>query len=274
MQTPGHLSDIFRTGTEVVVADDSGNEFPIWVMRPSGLQQEQARDHANAKVARYKLQSKDKNSDTYLTLRMHVDEQPLEDAIESRLGFEEPQIREAALNEVLYGEVDGEESEWSKDEKYLSVLNAISDRASEIEKFNGEMEEGGSEERIDPDEDEKLQELMEEHERFQVLTQAQVDKEMQRQRDQFASLNEGALRAELLEKTFELDTRMQWYEAYQLRMLAFGCRYVDDHRRLYFDSADDVYEVPVYIRTQLFDAYNEIERGSDNVKNSLSLLNS
>lgn len=268
-QVRAHLSDLFRKGEDVTVTDSDGNDFPIYVMRPSGLQQESAREHANAKVARYKLQARDKKSDVYMTMKLAMDDTEYEDAIESLVKFDEPEIRDGALNFVLHNE----DSEW-KDDKYMSILEAMTLRMQDIEKYNEQMEEGGSEDRIDPEEDDELQEVMAEYQRFQGAVEELVEKELSIKGEAFSELPEEEMRKQLLEKTFDLDTRMQWYEAYQIRMLAYGCRYAEDHKKLYFESPDDVYELPMYVRQQLFDAYERVERGSEEVKNSLSLLSS
>lgn len=264
-----HLSDLFRSGEDVVVNDGDGNEFPIYVMRPSGLQQEEAREHANAKVARYKIQVRDIESDAYLTVRFAIDDSDYDEAVDTLVRFDEPEIREASLQHMMYNE----DSEW-KDDKYMATLQAMHDRVQDIDKYNEQMEEAGTEDRIDPDTDPQLQDIMAEYNRFQEAVEETVEGELEKRREQVRAMSDRDMRDELIQKTFDLDTKMQWYEAYQLRMLGYACRYPEDHKKMYFDSLEDVHELPVYIRTQLFEAYERVERGSDDVKNSLSLLSS
>jgi len=265
-----HLSDLFRKGRDVKIVDADGNEYPLWLQRPSGLQQERARDYANAKVARYRLQAKDPDSDVYATIRSTVNDEDFETLVAARVKFEESEVREGAFQVALYGE----ESEWSKDDKYMSVLNAMTRRLDDIEKYNAQMEEAGASDRIDPQTDQEMQEITAEYERFHSEVADIVDSEIEMLRGKFSSMPEDKIREEVIEKTIDLDVRLQWYEAYQLRMLSYACRYPEDHKKLYFDDPDDVYEIPLYVRQQLFAEYDELERGSDDVKNSLSLLSS
>ena len=265
-----HLSSLFHSGTEVTIVDTEGNEYPIWVQRPSSLQQEESREYASAKVARFKLQAKDKKSDTYMALQATAQDDSYDDLLSARLRFEEPSVRDAALSEVLYTEG----SEWSEEDKYFGLITAMSERFNEIERFNNEMEEAGSEERIDIDTDEKLLEVSKEHDRFQDEVQRVGDAELERLKEEFRKIPEDELREQVVKKTLDLDARMQWYEAYRTRMLSYACRFPEDHKKLYFASHDEVMEVPYYIRSQLFAAYDEVEKGSEDVKNSLSLLSS
>jgi hypothetical protein len=57
-------------------------------------------------------------------------------------------------------------------------------------------------------------------------------------------------------------------------MLYYACRYPDDKKKMYFGDPSEVLEIPDYIRKQLFEAYERLEAGSDDVKNSLSLPSS
>lgn len=267
-----HLSDLFRVGELVTVEDDAGNEYTIYVMRPSSAQMERSREIANGQMGRYKRAVRDPESDISISLRSGLEDADRDQLLEMRAQFEESQVRDNAFNEVVYSDEVGDD--WQTDDKYLEMLAALTNRFAEITKYNDEMKELGEPDRIIEDEDEELQRLMSEYDKFQDQVTERADELMARKRLEWTGMTESELRDELESVTVELESKMIWYEAYQIQMLHFACRYSDDQKKLYFRDPDDVREVPQYIRSQLYDAYERLEQGSDDIKNSLSLPSS
>lgn len=266
-----HLSDLFRAGEEVTVVGNDETEYTIWVVRPSSLQQDESREKANGKMARMKLAAMDKESDRYVSLKLSFAEiTDHGELIDSRLQYEETDARDLSFNEVLYEE----DSKWSKDDKYLGLIAAITTRYSEILKYNEQMKEAGSDECIVEDSDKELADLLEEQEVFRAEVDVRLKVHISEERELLEQKTDEELREELMDLALDLEARMMWYEAFKTRMLFYACRYNDDRKKFYFDSADDVFEVPDYVRTQLYRAYERVEQGSDDLKNLLSLPNS
>ncbi len=266
-----HLSDLFNIGEKTVVTDISGNEYPIWLARPTALQQEDAREKANGKMARFKREAKDKDSDKYIALQVAVDELDHKGLVDQRCLHNESELREQSVNEVLYGEFG---DDWSTDDVYFSLITAIQNRYAEIDKFNESMSEGGSDERIDLDEDDELNGLQEQQDNFTRQTSDRFEELMDSERIKHDVKTDEDLRVDLISLALELEAKMSWYETYQVRMLYYACRYPDDTAKFYFKDPESVLEMPSYIRTQLYQSYELMDRGSDDLKNSLSLLSS
>jgi hypothetical protein len=266
----GHLKDLVKVGTETVVTDSAGNEYELYIARPSSLQQEDARKKANASVARYRIEAKDPDSDVALSLRLAFEEMDKEALVDMLLQYEKQDAQTKAYNEILWQEG----SEWNEDDKYLSLVNAIADRMTDIQKYNEQMEAAGSDDRIQPFEDEQLKALLEEQKRFDDEVEQATEAELQGFRVKYEAMDLEELRDENIRQAEELEAKMRWYQEFQVRMLYYACRYSDDRKKFYFDDPEDVLELPQYVRSQLYGAYEDLEAGVGDLKNSLSLLSS
>ena len=267
-----HLSDLFRVGEVITVAGSDGDEYRIFVRRPSPTQLEEAREHANGKMARYKRSARDPESDHSIALAEGLANQTREELLESRSIFDAPELREQAFNEVLYDEDIGDD--WDTDDRYLTILTSVATRVSEIEKYNKEMKEADTDDRIDEDEDQQLVGLMVDYDLFHEQLEERSDELMKTKIAERGDMTDEEIRDDIAKVTIDLESKMLWYEAYQVKMLYYACRYPDDKKKLYFNQPDEVLEIPQFIRAQLYDAYERLESGSDDVKNSLSLPSS
>ena len=267
-----HLSDLFLVGRDVTISSD-GVDYVLWMRRPSATQSEEAAGAANAKSLRLKMQYRNKDGDRYLTLSESVaDLDDVAELLDLRVRFGETDLRQRAFNEVLHSADHG--SDWTEDGRYLSLLTAITARWDEIHKYNEEMEKAGSDDRIVPENDEQLSELLKEQDKFT----AEVDARFEELKAEVRVLHQNKplaqLRNEIIKESIDVEARAYWYQEYQIRMLYYACRDLDDHEKMYFANPDDVLELPSFIRQELYREYEELERGADDVKNSLSLPSS
>ena len=268
-----HLSDLFRAGKELTVTDNNDVEYVLWLQRPSATQQEEARESANVRALRLKMQYKERDGDRYLVLHETMEEMTdHEELLDTRTKYNEGDIRNKAFNEVLYNEDHGED--WDTDGRYLALLGALSDRWEEINRYNEEMEAADSEDRILPEEDDSLQELLEQQQKFSDQVNTRVDELIEAEKQKHVNKPDAQLRNEIVKESIDVESRVFWYETHQIKMLYYACRRTEDHDKFYFDSADDVLNLPTHIRQDLYTAYDDLERGSEEVKNSLSLPSS
>ncbi len=268
-----HLSDLFRAGKQLTITDSNDVEYVLWMQRPTATQQEDAREAANVKSLRLKMQYKERDGDRYLVLHQTMEEMEEHDElVETRAKYKDGDIRNQAFNEVLYSEDHGED--WKKEDRYLSLLGAITDRWDEINRYNEQMEEAESDERITPTEDEQLLELLDQQNKFGDQVQVRTDELMEEEKARHVNKPDAQLRNEIVKESIDVESRVYWYETHQIRMLYYACRRTEDHDKFYFDVAEDVLNLPSHIRQDLYNAYDELERGSEDVKNSLSLPSS
>jgi len=266
-----HLSDLFRKGEEVTIVGEGESEYKIWVVRPSSLQQEESREKANGKMARLKLAAISKEGDRYLSIKLSFAEVTDRDSlVDMRLQYEEPDARDLAFNDVLFAE----DSDWAKDDKYMGLVTAITARYGDIAKYNKQMVDAGSDDRIVEAEDEELVSLEAEQTKFRDEVDARLKELLDAERELLADKSKKELRADLMDLALDLEARMMWYESYKNRMLYYACRYNDDRSKFYFSDVGDVDEIPEFARAQLYRAYERVEHGSDDLKNLLSLPSS
>ncbi len=267
-----HLSDLFRAGKELTITDANDVEYVLWMQRPTAVQQEEAREAANVRALRLRMQYKERDGDRYLVLHQTMEDMPDEQLLETRSKYNEGDLRNQAFNEVMYSEDHGED--WKTDDRYVSLLSALSERWDEIARYNQQMVEAESDERILPEDDEQLQELLSQQEVFTNQVNVRVEELVAEERKKHENKPLAQLRNEIVKESIEVESRVYWYETHQIRMLYYACRSTEDHDKFYFDKAEDVLNLPSHIRQDLYSAYDDLERGSEEVKNSLSLPSS
>jgi hypothetical protein len=268
-----HLSDLFKTGRDVTIADNAGTDYLLWMVRPTATQQDEAREAANGRMLRLKLEYDEKDSNRYLTLKQTMEEiDDKDELLDLRSRYKEADLRSQAFNEVLFSEDFG--TDWQEDNRYLGLLDAISTRWEEIQRFNDEMEEAEADDRILPEEDEQLTELLKKQEDFQKEQASRLEELIEEEKANHVNKPLAQLRNEIVKESIDTEARLYWYETYQVRMLYYACRDPEEHGHLYFEKSEDVLELPQYIRQELYRQYEELERGSEELKNSLSLPSS
>lgn len=265
-----HLSDLFKVGKVVTVTDADDVEYVLWLQRPTATQQDEARDAANTRALRLKMQYKERDGDRYLVLAATMDEMTDHDElVTTRSRYNEGELRSQAFNEVLYSEDHGQD--WNTDDRYLSLIKAISDRWDELAKYNTQMEEAESDDRILPEDDDQLQELLDTQKEFSDEVGKRTEELVGEEKAKHINKPDAQLRNEIVKESIETESKLFWYETYQVKMLYYACRTTEDHGKFYFDKSDDLLNLPSHIRQELYLQYEELEKGSEELKNSLSL---
>ena len=275
MDTPQdtpHLSDLFSKGETVTVTDANGTEYSIFVRRPGPNQQQAAVDAANARMASYTIQYEEKSGPRYESIAAAVrSTDDKEELVDQVVMYVESEVRQQAYNDVLHDPEVG--SDWSSDDgsSYVDILAALTARLEEIKHYNSEV---GPSDRIDVESDDIANGLMERQSAFEREVDERAAVLMEEERAKHRNKPVAQLQNELIKSGIEVEGKLYWYEEYQMKMLYYACRYPDDVSRLYFDDPYDVLELPQYIRERLYREYENLELGSEQLKNSLSLLNS
>ena len=275
-----HLKDLFKTGEMVALEFvDPGDPAEIvsvelWLRKPTAAQQQEAMAKAQAKKARKRRALKDEESDDRVALVEELDEmETREEIIEYLVKYQEPTLRSKAMNDVLYDKDVG--SDWGDDgAKYLEVVDAVSQRYQEILAFNDDLAEADKDKRIVADEDEDVLRLSAEQERFETEVEDRLSTYLDEERAKYKGKKLSELRNLLLKERIDVQSGLEWYQEYRTQLLFYALRYPENKKRLYFDSVSDILELPDYVQAKLFAAFDNVERGVDELKNSLSLPHS
>jgi hypothetical protein len=279
-----HLSDLLKTGKEVVFdAEIDGDEVEVklWMRKPVSAQHDEAVAKARGALARRKAVYRDKDSDEYVALYEDIESfESKDDLLERIIQFEDNNLRNQAYNEVLYDEdhaprdEDGELIWGEQGEEYLQLLNAMTERMTEITEYNKTLEVEDSNLAKSFDEDEELQKLEAQRQTFEDAVQARYEVLAEAKRAELKGLTLKALQKDLTARYVDLDANVSWHDTYQKWMLFFTCRMPEDHSKRYFKGIDEIDYLPAFIQQTLINEMDELDQGIDNTKNLLSLQRS
>jgi hypothetical protein len=271
-----HLSELFRTGKivalEVADPDDDSStiKVDVWMRKPHPSQQDEAMEKARAKQARRLRELRDPESDFHLAMTLEVAEMDHDLLVDQLCRFRETKLRQQAHNEVMFSEEFG--SDWgTSGHKYLDLVAAVSQRMQEVADKNKSLPEG-SPERIRFDDDKELVKLQEEQFVFEQEVRDRTDQLMLEHRKTLSPKTDEDLRLELIKINQETEASLIWYQEYRTNLLFYAIRYPDDRKKLYFNTPYDILELPIRITNILFDEYDQLDRGTDLLKNLPSPL--
>jgi hypothetical protein len=255
---------LFKVGKVVTVtipSDDEPLEFEIYLRKPTVAQQQEAREKARARQHRRKREFKDTESDAYMSLWEEIEAYEDKAAtINALVQFTESDLRTRAYNDTLFDPEYG--SDWGEHgETLVSALDAIQQRWDEIERHNDALGDEDADMRVIPGEDPELQELRTEQVKFEDEVQTRLDYLLDQEREKYKGRSLEALRKQLVKKSVDLEGDMAWYQEYRLQMLWNACRDNEDRKQRYFSHPDEVLELPQYVQTQLFNAFDALDRG-------------
>lgn len=275
------LQDLFKTGKEVTLdfeVDDESFEVKMWMRKPLPAQAEEALTRSRGQQVRRKRLYQDKDSDEYLTLVGDVETIETRDEVIDRiLMFDHAKLRQTAYNEVLYNPENSPHDEEGKlifgeaGQYYLELLDGIGNRMDEIRIFNEGLEEEDEGLSILFEDDEELRKLREKEDIFENAVTDRVEDLTTGKKAEFKGVKLALLHQELTKRLIEGDSNMHWYAEYQKWMLYHSCRVLDDHKKSYFRSPEELAALPGSVLMRLQTELDEFESGQEAVKNSLSL---
>ena len=276
-KTP-HLRDLFVTGMPVNIDlydptdPDNTQTINLWMRKPSAQHYEEALGKARGKQGRRRQLYRDPNSDEFLALNEQIAELDTKDRlVEELLAFQKADLQSRAYNEALYGDADEDEPRWGKEgADYLDVLAGLRDRHDEIEAHNASLAEEDVTLKIKVEEDEEVLRLNAYLDEFTEMRNERLEKLEARARAVLEAKTMDTLRKELMKEMIDLEVKLVHYQEFKTLMVFFASRYPDDHHKFYFSNADEIWDLPDFVRIQLFDAYDKLEQGADQLKNSPS----
>lgn len=266
-----HLKDFMRNGKEFTVAvidPDSGEmvEVPIWIQRPTPIQQEACITKANAAAAKHRAMYRDPDSEESRVVVSQLEELDAGDLIEIITRKEAAELRRQAHEEVLYGEVgskwDGVDEETGQGHDYFSIIEALADKYDEYQ----DLAKVGVE--MDLDEDPGIKELIALQQQFEGEVDERTKELLQSIDAPWKKKSQEELVKEAMKGLVASNAQMAWYQTYRIWQLFFACRYPEDHKKLYFEDIDDLYDLDEAVRASLMLYYDEVDKGPDHTKAS------
>ncbi len=269
-----HLTDLFKTGEDVTLevfnpADpDNPIVYKLYFRKPTVGVMEEIMAKARAKQARARRALLDPEHDEHVAIMEEIGQMSASELIRDLVRFEESMIRRRANQEVLYGQDENGEYRWGKEgQDYMDLLEAIQQRRDEIAAHNDGLSDEEQSLRIDIGADEEYMRLSKELSRFDEQVEELFEKMMEEERKKHEGKTVETLRKELAKQTIETKASLAFWQEYRVLQIFHSTRYPDDHTKLYFDSPDDILDLPEHVRGQLFSLYDEFEQDLGDVKN-------
>lgn len=243
------LSDLFRRGEELTLDDGDGG-ITVYIRKLNPVEEETAVRKANARRATYLSQCKDQESEVFLATLgdlMDFDHESLLEYVAS-----DELVRHADALEAEYASAE----EWSKD-NYLQGLY--------------EAWEDGLKDRYfedDDKEDEEAQRTWAEIERYNEGFQEVLEKERQRIKRDFASMDEDELRNDMATRISKMQADLVWLVEHHKWEVYLGTRDNADKSKKYFESRDEIDDLAEETMQTLVAAFRNLNVEGDQGKDS------
>ena len=270
--TTPHLAELFTSGQETIIVFPGKPETKVWVERPNPDQHDECMKRARADRARRYHELMSEDSDERLAFLQEVDTMNKKALVDALMEREVRNLDQRALHDVLFSEEHG--SDWGTEgQEWTSVLDALQQRIVEIEERNKELRaaeavDGMIELKEDPD----IIRLSEVQSRFEAEVKARRDELVEEARETIALEPIDKLSEDLIKQRVNLECDLIWFATFKYEQLFRAVRFIDSHETLYFKNVTQIKGLPRPVQDQLFDALNEIDINTDDIKNSLTPL--
>lgn len=259
-----HLRDLFHRGEEITLTHSEAAGIKLWVQKPSAVQQEMASRRARGKKTRRRAELLNPQSDERMALVQEVEAMDLTEIVKEHLNLKRPEFQQQAVNEIMFNPEVG--SNWGKEgEKYADLLDALLQRTDEI------IAEAGEDGSPDFEGDEEFQRLAAIQDTFEKEVTDRIRELMDDYEAELVlSDDPKTLRKDYITRHIANEADFAWFVEYRTQMLYYSCRDPEDHNTLYFEDANEVLDLPLEIQQELYNMYDRITKGAEELKNSLT----
>lgn len=245
MEAKRRLTDLFVVGRPLKINDgevdpETGEPYEpieVYVRKLNAIEHETALRRANAARSAKAAVKNQENSDEYMVNWEAVEEYS-RDGLISYLLQDFRSNREPLIEAEL-----ADDEEWSKNNYLLGLqeswLDGLKDRYAE-----------------DPTDAEALR-VFEEMKRFNDALDAEINAEVEAKKADLESKSDLALQKQVFEKLMSMQASIAWLTEYR-KCEVWLCTRLPDKKTKYFESREEVDEVPPEVFTQIADAYREI----------------
>lgn len=235
------LSELFQVGKEVLINDNTGGEpARVYIRKLSPNDQEKALRRANAARATVLAKKNTPEDEEWQVKFFEAQEMSREEKIRTLIGQDILKYRMSREAELEHDE----ESEWGK-EGYLQSLR---------DSWDDVMAKRYAE---DPEDVEALQ-VRNELQRFMETVDVDVKAEEASRIDSWSDIPDDKVDEKIVGKLLELDADAAWLKEFRRCEIWLAVRDPDDKKSLYFESRDEVTELPIEVITRLMAEYQSL----------------
>jgi hypothetical protein len=235
------LEDLYVRGRELALDDESGDPVQVWLQKINPLDHEKAIRKAGAAKARVMLATRDPNSEEWQEAYVDTLELGSRNALVEYLISEAVvRFRDSKESELAF------EEEWKK-EGYLQGLHDAWAGEPALKDVYDENPE-----------DEEARRVFLELKRFADQVEEATDAETENLRRDYEERSEEDLREEALKRFLELRAGLAWLREYRRNEIFFATRELDDHRKYYFATREQVDELAPEVFGKLIEGYQDL----------------
>ena len=246
------LTDLYLTGQELTINDDSGEDpIEIYMSKISPIEQRDAADNATKARAGVLVI---KNSPNAAADRLIYEDQLYDLGLDSRegwvefLGAEKIQQAELSAEERL-----GSEGEWAENDYLKSLQEAWNDGLRDKWIANAAIDEDSDEEP-----DEEANKIYDELKRFTDLVREEMVGEVEAIHAEYEHKSDDDLKRDVVNRIIESEADFAWLNEFAHWQLFYAVRESDDHKQRYFESREEVDALDNRILTELIAKYREM----------------
>lgn len=272
MEATAHLADLFTSGKETIIVFPGKPETTVWVERPNPDQHDECMKRARADRARRYHELMGEGSDERLAFLQEVGTMNKKALVDALMERQTRQLENQAFHDVLFSPEYG--SDWGTEgQDWTAVLDALQQRILEIEERNKELRAAEAEEGyIKIEDDPDITRLSEVQGKFEAEVKVRRDELVAEARETISLEPLDKLSTDLIEQRVSLECDLIWFATFKYEQLYRAVRFKDNHETLYFKNVTQIKGLPRPVQDQLFDALNEIDINTDDLKNSLTPL--
>lgn len=242
------LSDLYRRGVEVTVADDEGDDpVRVWLQKLNPVENESAIRAANAYRARVLMKKRQPDSEEFLATMNEVIDYSPEDLVQYLAVYKV--ATEAEALEAEYAE----EKDWTKDD-YLQGLRDSWEEGGLKERYFAQDKENDI---LDPE----AQTCFDEIERFTTGVDARLEQERTALAKDYEQRSHEELQEMVMDQIFRMQADLQWMMEYHKMELYLGVRNPENHKERYFEARAEVDELEAEVVGRLVEEYQTLTVG-------------
>lgn len=235
------LTDLYKVGKMVTLNDDTGEDpVEVYIRKITPLEQDNCLKRANAARSTTLALRNKPDSDEYQNQLVDVQEMDLDSKINALIAEPLAKIRMAREAELA----GADESEWAKDD-YLDGLQ---------ESWNNGMQQAYQDDPEDPDAKRVFLELK----RFTDEVDKIMEGEQEALKRDWASLPIDEIDRRMVNKMLEVDADGAWLREFRACELFHAVRDPEDPKHKYFESKDEIEELDLKVRIQLYGEYQSL----------------
>lgn len=231
------LTDLFVRGKEVTIGDGEG-AITVWVQKLNPVDQEMALRRANAARARILAKKKDEDSFEYQSTRMDIVGKDADELIEF-LVADVIQSKSQSFEAELAAE-----DEWSKDHYLQGLRDSWNDGLKDAYHMDNDDEEAAR--------------VFAELRRFSDEVTKLLQGEAEKLRGDYKDTSDEELENLVFDKMFAATADMAWVHEYRRCEIWLGVRELENHKKRYFESRDEVDHLEQEVLVPLVAAYHEV----------------